>query len=317
MIPWFIRGSQRNRRRSAFTLIELLVVIAIIAILAAILFPVFAKAREKARQAACISNMKQIVLGALMYGQDYDEVCPLYFAGFTRVGLPRSPGYGGSTVAPFQYWPELISPYVQRQASHDFNQASKVFICPSSPFDPATFGNGAGQYTLSNITAYGMSDNWAEWYCPSGCPNGTGLAHAFSEAVAPSDTVLFLETLNGTGDDNGPGYPGFSLSMSPIDGGNSGGSYYTPCTGANTGTFSYARMFTTISWRHYEKKNKWCQAPSSAAVLVNVAYADGHVKGEPIGRLADFKKWAIFQGKGDVGCVKNQYGDNSDGCWYP
>src|SRR5690349_16808444 len=63
-------------RLTAFTLIELLVVIAIIAILAAILFPVFAQAREKARQAACLSNSKQIGLALLMYLQDYDEALP-------------------------------------------------------------------------------------------------------------------------------------------------------------------------------------------------------------------------------------------------
>lgn len=60
-------------RKSAFTLIELLVVIAIIAILAAILFPVFAQARESARATACLSNTKQMALGQLMYSQDYDE----------------------------------------------------------------------------------------------------------------------------------------------------------------------------------------------------------------------------------------------------
>src|SRR5579862_8575103 len=65
-----------NRSRSAFTLIELLVVIAIIAILASILFPVFAQARAKARQATCLSNMKQIGLGILMYAEDYDETMP-------------------------------------------------------------------------------------------------------------------------------------------------------------------------------------------------------------------------------------------------
>ena len=68
---------QRSFTRSAFTLIELLVVIAIIAILAAILFPVFAKAREKARQTACLSNEKQLGLGILQYAQDNDETMPL------------------------------------------------------------------------------------------------------------------------------------------------------------------------------------------------------------------------------------------------
>src|SRR5690242_4835664 len=72
----WIRQSSR-RRGDAFTLIELLVVIAIIAILAAILFPVFAQAREKARHASCISNLKQIGMAALMYGQDYDESYPM------------------------------------------------------------------------------------------------------------------------------------------------------------------------------------------------------------------------------------------------
>lgn len=62
-----------HRKYQAFTLIELLVVIAIIAILAAILFPVFAQAREKARQASCLSNTKQMGLAHLMYSQDYDE----------------------------------------------------------------------------------------------------------------------------------------------------------------------------------------------------------------------------------------------------
>ena len=67
----------KSTTRLGFTLIELLVVIAIIAILAAILFPVFAQAREKARQISCISNEKQIGLAALQYTQDYDELMPL------------------------------------------------------------------------------------------------------------------------------------------------------------------------------------------------------------------------------------------------
>jgi prepilin-type N-terminal cleavage/methylation domain-containing protein len=71
----------RRRRTGGFTLIELLVVIAIIAILAAVLFPVFAKAREKARQIACLSNTKQLGLGFIQYSQDNDEQLPYCFYG--------------------------------------------------------------------------------------------------------------------------------------------------------------------------------------------------------------------------------------------
>jgi prepilin-type N-terminal cleavage/methylation domain-containing protein/prepilin-type processing-associated H-X9-DG protein len=93
-----------NRR--AFTLIELLVVIAIIAILAAILFPVFAKAREKARQTSCLSNHRQIALGIRQYCGDYDGRLPLYRP------------IAGSNI----YWNHLIGPYVKN---------TQVFKCPS------------------------------------------------------------------------------------------------------------------------------------------------------------------------------------------
>src|SRR5438067_5956345 len=87
----------RSTKRRGFTLIELLVVIAIIAILAAILFPVFAQARESARKISCLSNMKQLALGWLMYSQDYDEAYPMTAQCCTN----------GSQV----YWQEMIEPY--------------------------------------------------------------------------------------------------------------------------------------------------------------------------------------------------------------
>ena len=92
-------------KSSAFTLIELLVVIAIIAILAAILFPVFAQAREKARQSACLSNLKQIGTGMMMYVQDYDETYPmtLYSAGNNTINQQNS-------------WRTQIHPYIKNQA---------------------------------------------------------------------------------------------------------------------------------------------------------------------------------------------------------
>lgn len=98
-----------RRRCSGFTLIELLVVIAIIAILAAILFPVFARAREKARQASCQSNEKQLALGLLMYAQDYDEMLPP-----NAISLP--PPIGAIR------WPALVMPYIKNE---------QLFTCPS------------------------------------------------------------------------------------------------------------------------------------------------------------------------------------------
>src|SRR5262245_31487456 len=94
-------------RKRGFTLIELLVVIAIIAILAAILFPVFAQARPKARQATCLSNLKQIGLGVMMYAQDYDEAYPSASA-TSAVGVTSwEPEGSGRNIK------ELIVPYTK------------------------------------------------------------------------------------------------------------------------------------------------------------------------------------------------------------
>jgi len=99
------------RRRGGFTLIELLVVIAIIAILAAILFPVFARAREKARQSSCLSNVKQLLLALLQYVQDYDET------------LPHAYRYNAPGVSPTgETWDVVIEPYLKNL---------QVLVCPS------------------------------------------------------------------------------------------------------------------------------------------------------------------------------------------
>src|SRR6266496_6660930 len=97
--------------RRAFPLIELLVVIAIIAILAAILFPVFAKAREKARQTACMSNLKQIGLALVQYSQDWDESHPGVWFGPASAGAWSQP----SNANLYYKWMDAIYPYVKNE----------------------------------------------------------------------------------------------------------------------------------------------------------------------------------------------------------
>jgi prepilin-type N-terminal cleavage/methylation domain-containing protein/prepilin-type processing-associated H-X9-DG protein len=112
-----------RRKAFGFTLIELLVVIAIIAILAAILMPVFAQAREKARQASCLSNHKQVGLALIMYAQDYDEMfLPLIISIRDQTGLDRYP-----------LWPRLLQPYIKN--GNVFREPSNVQRTPYEAAD--------------------------------------------------------------------------------------------------------------------------------------------------------------------------------------
>jgi prepilin-type N-terminal cleavage/methylation domain-containing protein/prepilin-type processing-associated H-X9-DG protein len=131
------------RLRGGFTLIELLVVIAIIAVLAAILFPVFAQARAKARQTACLSNKKQIGSALLMYLQDFDEALPAPdwgavpgYAGPERSAFAWQPGSGATSPGPnAPCWADVFQPYIK---------STDAFRCPDDDSGNGTVGNVAG-----------------------------------------------------------------------------------------------------------------------------------------------------------------------------
>jgi len=174
-------GMKKTRRTPGFTLIELLVVIAIIAILAAMLLPALAKAREKARQSNCISNLKQIGLGAFMYTDDNKEMYPncAGYVNAANIGIGLSPQV--------EEWYTLLRPYVTD---------TKVYNCPSynttviyaGGTNSGHLGYGVGyqrNVVITNLamalvketsTCYYLTDgsgnNYCRWMCP-GYATGT------------------------------------------------------------------------------------------------------------------------------------------------
>lgn len=160
--------SSHASRRHGFTLIELLVVIAIIAILASILFPVFSRAREKARQSSCSSNMRQVSTAFLMYAQDYDEVpCPT-----------RNEGV--------RVWTAFLSPYVKNQ---------QVFLCPSAV--DTKYGEVWADRGWLSI---GMNRNLEDLT--------TVIARPLADYQEPARTLAFADSTSGdtAGPTNGRGF---------------------------------------------------------------------------------------------------------------
>lgn len=157
-----------KKNHQAFTLIELLVVIAIISILAAILFPVFARARENARRTSCLSNLKQVALGVRMYGQDYDERMPAERRdAMSDADISQSNPYG---------WADALQPYLK---------STQIFQCPSE-----TNSDGSDLAYGTFIKGGGYSDYWI---------NRRVLGAADAEFSAPSLTILLGDGDGGDG----------------------------------------------------------------------------------------------------------------------
>jgi len=158
------RGSEQR----GFTLVELLVVVAIIALLAGLLLPVFAQARERARQVACLSNVRQLGMAVAMYSGDHDEVLLLC----TNYGIP--------TTSTGRIWPETIQPYVR---------SAQILTCPSSRLrSAATSWADRGQQSIGYNSLTG--------YDPAGLEAPTS-AMSLGALDDPARSVLFADTPDG------------------------------------------------------------------------------------------------------------------------
>jgi prepilin-type N-terminal cleavage/methylation domain-containing protein/prepilin-type processing-associated H-X9-DG protein len=235
-----VRDEQGNRKRG-FTLIELLVVVAIISLLAAILFPVFARARENARRASCLSNVQQMGLAMMQYVQDYDETYPinLYMlpAGTPSSALPDGLIWAGAAGTARIYWPQMLYPY---------HKDMQMFWCPSSSISIAST---TGPPSPIN-GQYGANDNVIKAAAPS-------LKMAAVNSVA--STYLFMDA--GT------------ISMDPTYAVSSAGAvFYIPGIGDAGGNCSSISAYPT-----YSKSQQDCQSGRHFGG-VSMAFADGHVK---------------------------------------
>ena len=230
--------SFRRSGKRAFTLIELLVVIAIIALLAAILFPVFARARENARKSSCSNNLKQIGIAALQYAQDFDET---FSGSFMDV-----PGGRKSYV-------EMIYPYIKNQ---------QVFLCPSEPRNnrfnndgmdnctpnPVTC-NAPVTYAYNAITQYGLGNT-----------GGDRANNPMSTIDKSAETILIMDGKGNNIGGPGPNYGFYNVWRSDetdIQGNFYGNDWCSGCNPTNRGKI-------TPALRHLD--------------TVNVLWYDGHVK---------------------------------------
>jgi prepilin-type N-terminal cleavage/methylation domain-containing protein/prepilin-type processing-associated H-X9-DG protein len=239
------RNQATGAVKRGFTLIELLVVIAIIALLAAILFPVFARARENARKSSCANNLKQIVVGAQQYSQDYDEMVVSSYGAYTDPTALNSSG-NPTTV----YWMGLIMPYVKNY---------QVFQCPSATRQNESVPRNP------QVTHYGHQHNNLGW----GFSNSSN--PSLADVARPAETIFFSDTgryngITGNEWDNLRDRPTSSFT----NGSNTITRSYTQCRNC-PGAPSCCDDAWTVVDRHLG--------------TCNVAFLDGHVKAVTVATL--------------------------------
>ena len=316
--PVFVRPNRR-----AFTLIELLVVIAIIAILAAILFPVFGRARENARRASCQSNLKQIGIASTQYTQDYDECYyphrfnsdpqdlsgPAYAA---LGGTDPGPGHAGSATSDSietnkMWWPGLIQPYIK---------SWQVFNCPSNPkawnlVNPdrkpcEQDGCDGDNYGFENSYAHNDVISPADQYNGGSGPLPIKLA----QIDRPTRVALVMD---GSYYGAAPDFEGLSqpiVAPASITATQDYVNYLTNTNStSNGGSGQYQYYYGNVGNNTWSWDNEYGQSGAAAPVVlnegptgtanrhmgtINVLYIDGHVKSVQYSTLiSDLCSWYI------------------------
>jgi prepilin-type N-terminal cleavage/methylation domain-containing protein/prepilin-type processing-associated H-X9-DG protein len=296
--------SRARSGKSGFTLIELLVVIAIIAILAAILFPVFAQAREKARAITCVSNEKQIGLAILMYLQDYDEVYPLMqrapSAGeCAEFGLPATCGNPYTAGDVSLTWNWAINPYVKSGQQYTnttdgpFCLTGGVWNCPDFPAQNQVDVYGVNDAIMGDLSRGAMQGGYYTLYHSTND----------SEIQNPDDKMLVIEhgEDSPTDPNTGPGFGDVRFAVDELY-------CWQDFAPVNNNLSGFLKAdsdgITEVTNTPYSM-----EAPRFRHTgLSNFVFCDGHVKAMALGVLEGAPGWCKYAYGPD-------FPDSGDGWW--